>query len=485
MAYLPLTGIIDHLRSLAINSDTACLDDRQLLERFLNRHDQAAFESLLYRHGPMVLGVCRRYLPDMHQAEDAFQATFLVLLRKARSLRKRELLANWLYGVAYRTAMKARTDSARRRKHEREKHASPNRTTAESCPAFQEDRAALHEEVRRLSTKYRLPIVLCYFEGLTLKEAAQQLGWPVGTVSGRLARARQLLGARLTRRGVSLLAGGLSLMLEETSRAAVPTALISATAQAAVILTAKPAAGAAIISSSVLALTQGVVKVMFLSKLKLAALVMSVIGLSVGTGVGIYARQSSRAAKDVPGAQTAPAPESSRNPPPGSQEGLVHEPGLPPRPIQKSVEQYLPEFLALTANEGMPAAGEKNINALVAKLKANDKTKSLLKAQYEAALGVARARWKEFMLGRGTLSFLLSSSERLLEAERALSDQKADHVTALENQWKRMREVEKVNDERFRYGRISVSEALDSRFYRLQAEIRLERAKADLGKEGP
>src|SRR5262249_43793015 len=149
------------------------------------------FEVLLRRHGPMVYGVCRRVLHDPHETDDAFQATFLVLIRKARSLSQRERVANWLYGVAYRTALKVRTNAARRRTRQETMTDVPA-TVAEDEVLWRDLRPVLDEELNRLPAKYRIPVVLCYLEGKTFTEAAQELGWPAGTVSGRLARAREL-----------------------------------------------------------------------------------------------------------------------------------------------------------------------------------------------------------------------------------------------------------------------------------------------------
>ncbi len=170
--------------------------DGQLLERFVRQQDEAAFAALVRRHGPMVLGVCRRVLDNAQDAEDAFQATFLVLLRKADSLGRPALLANWLYGVAYRTAMKARAGVLRRRHHERRAASAPR--TEPAADAGRDDSSALLEAgLHGLPDKYRAPLVLCYLEGKTNAEAARQLGWPVGSMSSRLARGRELLRERL------------------------------------------------------------------------------------------------------------------------------------------------------------------------------------------------------------------------------------------------------------------------------------------------
>ena len=179
--------------------------DGQFLESFIRERDEAAFEALVRRHGPMVLGVCRRVTGHPQDAEDAFQAAFLVLARKAASIRPREHLARWLYGVAYKTALKARTAAARRRARERQVRAMPQ---PPARPEPSDDlRPALDRELSRLPEKYRLPVVLCELEGRTCKEAARQLGVSEGVVSVRLVRARAKLAERLSRQVLGLSAG--------------------------------------------------------------------------------------------------------------------------------------------------------------------------------------------------------------------------------------------------------------------------------------
>jgi RNA polymerase sigma factor (sigma-70 family) len=175
-----------------------CLTDGQLLARFVDWQEPAALEALVGRHGPLVLGVCRRVLGDRHEAEDAFQTTFLVLVRKARGLRRRESLAGWLYTVAHRLALRASQAAARRPVRLACEPAAPGVDPLTEASG-RELRRALAEALRRLPRKYRDPLVLCYLEGKTHEEAAQQLAWPRGTVAGRLARARRLLGPRLKR----------------------------------------------------------------------------------------------------------------------------------------------------------------------------------------------------------------------------------------------------------------------------------------------
>ncbi len=186
MAKNPPTVVLSRLRQLAHLSGAGTLSDSQLLERFVRARDEAAFEVLVRRHGPMVLDVCRRLLRPQ-DAEDAFQATFLVLVCKAASVGRSELLANWLYGVAYKVSARLRGTLWRRRTV-----ALPDADVPPRTPPPPDDGAAVHEEVHRLPAKYRQPVVLCYFEGKTNEEAARQLGWPAGTVAGRLAR-RQVL----------------------------------------------------------------------------------------------------------------------------------------------------------------------------------------------------------------------------------------------------------------------------------------------------
>ena len=186
MATSQLNGVVRHLRRIALVRDGAGLTDGQLLEHFVASREEVAFEALVRRHGPMVLGVCRRVLRNPHDADDAFQATFLVLVRKAASVVPREKVANWLYGVAYQTALKARATTARRRMKEGQLMAASEPAAAEQ-DFWRDVQPVLDEELNRLPGKYREPIVLCELMGKTRKEVARQLGWPEGTVSGRLA----------------------------------------------------------------------------------------------------------------------------------------------------------------------------------------------------------------------------------------------------------------------------------------------------------
>ncbi len=202
------------------------LTEEELLARFLERRDPRAFEAIVNRHGPLVLTVCRQLLADPNDVDDAFQATFLVLICKAGSVRRPGSLASWLYGVAYRTALRLKRTPRPIRLLTDQVEASAN------CPALEHEQLhLLHQEIDRLPAKYRQPIVLCYLEGLTHDDAAARLCWPIGTVRGRLARARDRLRHRLDRRGVSL-AAGLPGALDRlrSGSAGLPTGLLRSTA---------------------------------------------------------------------------------------------------------------------------------------------------------------------------------------------------------------------------------------------------------------
>ena len=243
-----------HLEALWHTGTLTGLPDEPLLARFRAAKDAAAesaFLELMHRHGPMVMGVCRQILRRPHDADDAFQATFLVLVRKSRSIRVGESLAPWLYAVAYRTAQRARAVAARYRPVPTETLEVPAEGSA-TDPCRFDLRPLLHDELNRLPDKYRDPIVLCHLEGKTHEEAARLLHWPVGTLSGRLSRGRELLRSRLKRRGIDVAPAVVAAnWLGETPVAVAPS-LIQVAAGAAIGLTG-PA-----VSASVQTLAQGV-----------------------------------------------------------------------------------------------------------------------------------------------------------------------------------------------------------------------------------
>src|SRR5262245_46239693 len=280
MATSPTSEVLRHLCDVVLLRDGAALTDGQLLESFVGRRDQAALAALVRRHGPMVWGVCRRVLGH-HDAEDAFQATFLVLVKKADSVRPREMVANWLHGVARQTALKARATAARRRA--RETPLAP--TTEPAAPAHDprpELRAVLDLELARLPDRYRAAIVLCDLEGRTRREAARQLGLPEGTVASRLMRGRALLARRLARHGLPLSAAALAPVC-------VPAAVQASTIRAATVFAAGPAPAAGLIAPGAAALADGRRTTMLPAKLKTATLLTgTLVILALGLGLCAY-----------------------------------------------------------------------------------------------------------------------------------------------------------------------------------------------------
>jgi RNA polymerase sigma factor (sigma-70 family) len=292
-----MKSVIQHLRAVALLHEGDGPTDSQLLESFLSRREGAAFEALLRRHGPLVLGVCRRVLRNAQDAEDAFQATFLVLVRKANSLQSRELLANWLYGVAYRTAMKARAMNAKRREKERRAGAMP-RPEPTDDDTQEELLARLDYELSRLPEKYRVPVILCELEGKSRKEVAHLLGLAEGTLSWRLAQAKKLLARRLSLYGTVAVS---ALLAEGAASAWIPVALRASTVK--VVLSAGS------VPAQVLALTEGVMKAMLLTKLKVTACFAALMLLA---GVGATGLTYRAAAQDSKQGTGYLAPVASR-----------------------------------------------------------------------------------------------------------------------------------------------------------------------------
>jgi len=286
MAADQLSKVIRHLRTILEKQEVTRCPDTDLLERYVRHHDEVAFEALVRRHGPLVFGACRRILRNHADAEDAFQATFLVLVRKASSLRSPEMLASWLYAIACRTALEARRAAAIRRVKEA---SLPARTEAQE-DAHADLRALLDQELERLPAKYRAAVVVCDLQGKTRKESARQLGWPEGTVAGRLARGRSMLARRLARHGVVLSAVAIAGALAETASADfMPPMLVALTVKAAALKAGiSTAAGSTIAgsfaSAKAIKLSETVIKMMLLSKVKvvLSALALTfVVGFSV------------------------------------------------------------------------------------------------------------------------------------------------------------------------------------------------------------
>jgi RNA polymerase sigma factor (sigma-70 family) len=289
------------------NKGTATgLTEGTLLERFVQGRDEAAFGALVTRHGPMVLGVCRRILRDEHDALDAFQATFLILVRRAGAIKRGELVSHWLYGVARRVAVRAKAQVARRQVHEPAGLDIDQISTEESLgdDSRRDLRMVLDEELARLPRNLRAPVVLCYLEGLTHDEAARRLRWPVGTIRSRLARARDRLRRRLTRQGFVANGAALSAV---AIREPVALGLIDSTIEAALGFVSKPAAAAGAATSAAAALARGVLQAMVMSKIKFLG-AAAVAGVLVLGGARSLARQHGGTGGPQPAQQPQPAP---------------------------------------------------------------------------------------------------------------------------------------------------------------------------------
>jgi RNA polymerase sigma factor (sigma-70 family) len=321
MATAQVGTLLRHIQKLAAGRGARHGTDRQLLDDFAARRDESAFAALVSRHGAMVLRVCRRVLRHEQDAEDAFQATFLVLAGRAGSIRKRDTVADWLHGVAYRTAMNARRGAARRRNHEARLQA--RRTDFKSVPPTWDDvQAVLDEEVQRLPPRFREAFVLCVLEGKGGPEAAAALGCKEGTVKSRVSRARRLLQRQLDRRGIRLAALLAALAVAESAgRAALPVALARVTVGFGLLVAAGSPA-AAVIPPHVAALAAGVTRAMWSSKLKVATAVLLAVGLVAAAGA--LARQALAAQEPPAGSPTSevrgrePAPAEGAAKPPAA-----------------------------------------------------------------------------------------------------------------------------------------------------------------------
>jgi RNA polymerase sigma factor (sigma-70 family) len=275
------TDTILHGLSRLVEAQSERLTDGQLLNRFAATRDEGAFAALVHRHGPLVYGVCRNILRHEHDAEDAFQATFLVLARRAGAIREYRAIGSWLHRVAYRVSMKARTGAERRRRRE-DRAARPPEDWSTTELAWRELQAMLDEELNRLPGKYRAPFVLCCLAGKSKTEAAAELGWREGTVSSRLAQARTRLRARLARRGVALSAILSGLAISHSRPAtAVPAGLVVATQQAAPAFAADEA-----VASGSADLARAMLRAGTLARLAIAGVVVAVVGL-VGTATAV------------------------------------------------------------------------------------------------------------------------------------------------------------------------------------------------------
>jgi RNA polymerase sigma factor (sigma-70 family) len=362
-----------------------------LLQRFARSRDGDAFAALVQRHGPLVLGVCRRVLRHEQDAEDAFQATFLVLARKAGSIGQPERLGNWLFGVAWRTARKARAQAARRRARQQpvtDLPASPGGREADE----EELRQALDDEVQHLPDKFRAPLVLCCWQGLTREEAAARLGWSPGAVKGMLERGRELLRSRLARRGVTPSAGALAAV---SSGGGLSAALSDATSRAAPLF----AAGKATAADSPAALAEGVLRAMFMDRMKWWSAVVLVLGLA-GSGAGLLAFGGWPTEGPAGAPQAAPGPRAD-----GKAGGQLHR---------------------------------------------------LATARLDAARAAYEGHWARYELGRGPEEAVHLWSRRWLQAQLDLSDKQEQRDAALASYQERLKKTDEMARARLVLGNSAV-----------------------------
>jgi RNA polymerase sigma factor (sigma-70 family) len=449
MADGPLPDIVQHIRRLADADAGAAPSDAQLLGRFVGQRCEEAFTTLVRRHGPLVLRVCRQLLADAHDAEDAFQATFLVLVRKAGAIGRRELLAGWLYGVAHRVAARVRVQATRRRGREL---SSADSLAAATSPdaATRELWGMVHEEVQRLPAKYRQPVVLCYLEGKTLEEAGRLLDWPRGTVSGRLARARDLLHRRLTRRGVAVpAAGGVALLAAGPSSAALPGDLLRGTVAAALVFAAgSPTAG--VVSTSVISLAEGVLQTMFAAKLKIIGIVLVVLlAVAVTVGAGVAASR-----------RNEPVPVNVKN--------LAAEQPEPPK------REKEPEKIADEPKDFEPALVKMKPLADDPK---DDPLHKLMKERFNAALTEVHVGYQRVEAGQGTVEVFFDAAARLKLAGLEMYDDPKEKIALLEKYVELAKEVERIMKARFEAGKAGEDDVQRVRYFRADAEIALLRLK--------
>lgn len=437
--------VIQHLRRTALLHDGAGLSDGQLLEHYISGRDDAALSAIVRRHGPMVWGVCRRVLGNHHDAEDAFQATFLVLVRKAASIASRELLANWLYGVAYQTARKAKTMNAKRNRREKQLTKMPEPAVAE--PDQEPDlQLLLDQELSRLPDKYRAVIVLCDLEGKTRKEAACQLGCPEGTVAGRLARARTMLAKRLAQRGLALSGAALAAALaENAASASVPVSVVSCTIKAATAVAAGQTAAAEVVSVKVAALTEGVMKTMLMTKLRIVMMLFVFTSLVSVAGL-IYQTQAAGSKGDK---RNQPA-KNENEPSPDKQ----------------------------------PGAGNDNKPGPVKQRPHKAKLRTLLKKRLEILKRNADRMKDLYALKAIDRDLVRKANVRVYKAELDLCETPMARIVILEKIVKLYKEKEDRITQLAKRNAVGQQERDDAALDRLEAEIALEREKMKLAEGG-
>jgi RNA polymerase sigma factor (sigma-70 family) len=427
--------VIDHLRRAGLAGSEAALTDGQLLECFVSRRDEAAITTLVRRQAPMVWGVCRRVLRDQDDAEDAFQATFLVLVRKAASILPREMVANWLYGVAHKTALKARATKAKRQSREKQVPEMLEPEVVIKPDLWHDLQPLLDQELSLLPGKYRVALVLCDLENKTRKEVARQLKIPEGTLSSRLTTARTLLANRLARHRLSVPSLMLGVVLaEEAASAAVPISVLSSTIKAVSLVAAGNAVGG-IVSIKVATLIEGVLKTMFVTKMKIATMVLVLVAAVSGAAGLLY----------------------------GTQAGDPATPKQPPLASQA------------TSDEG--GSGSKVLAREPVRPK-NEKLHALLKEKLEILQQMADHAKQLHNQNVASQDEVRAANLRVYYAKLDLCETLKDRIGVLEKIVEAMKEAEESASNLVKQGVASQEEIRGAKLGRLEAEIALEREKA-------
>lgn len=327
--------LAERLRGSVLATFESDATDGQLLEAFVTCRDEVAVAALVRRHGPMVWGVCRRILRNHHHTEDAFQATFLVLVQKAASIRPRHRVGNWLFGVARRTALKARTTLAHRQSHEKHVPDLPEPQAAAKADLWHQLEPLLDRELSHLSDKYRTALVLCDLEGRSRKEAARELAIPEGTLSSRLTTARNLLAKRLARHGLTLTAGTLAAVLAEKAAAVVPPPLVALTVKNSNLLaTGRVMPG--VLSDELASLTRGVGRAMLMSKIRSAVAWTLVAAAAAGFCVVLARGQGGNGERPPPQSTPDKRPPAAAAPKDNAKEARRDPPA--PAPVKDVIE---------------------------------------------------------------------------------------------------------------------------------------------------
>jgi RNA polymerase sigma factor (sigma-70 family) len=454
-----MSNVIDYLRRAVLAEDEADRTDAQLLECFVTCRDEAAVAALVRRHGPMVWGVCRRALRNHQDAEDAFQATFLVLVRRAAAIQPREMVANWLYGVAHQTALKARATGAKRQAREKQVDQMPE-PQAESEPDLWRDlQPLLDGELSRLPDKYRLAIVLCDLEGTSRKEAACQLGIPEGTLSSRLTTARTMLAERLARHGLTLSGGALAAVLSQNAAAGgLPPSVAMSAIKAATLVAAGQAAGG-VISAKVAALTDGVLKTMLLKKLTTLTSVLLLVGvlglastaLSYGApGAGQIQRQETNSQGPALQARSEDAPKKD------TRDNKVRD-----------------KLQAVEADDkGKEAQPEAKKPA------ASPKVQALLKERLDILKDMQNRAEKRYQAGQASKGELLEITLRALKGELDLCATDKERIAVHEKIVAVYKAIEQQVGALAKLRAEAAGTLLEARLNRLEAEIALERVRS-------